>query len=665
MSLDDRRGLVRYLYILLSFLLVGYVLYYAYFLPFERSRGAVLYLALASALLFLRTTFDEVRLVRNRALNTTLSLALLAVSLAGGAFFFLEYHEILAYRVGGRGTLADLVLGGLMILGVLVLTWRYVERAIALLAIFFIVYAVAGPYIPDGIPYLSSLLRHKGMEPDYAIMYLSSEIYHGIFGILTEIAFTWISAFIVFATMLKVLGGYDALFAIMRYVATRSPYLVPQTGVIGSALFGMYSGSAPANVTGTGVFTIPLNKRIGMPAKFAAAIEAVASSGGLIVPPVMGAAAFLMASLLGKSYFDVILAAVLPAIIYYSVVAIVVFFLSVRYLDVEKARRFLEETEKVRGVQVLLMSIPFFIALITLIWILAYLKIDPLPAAAYSTLAFMLVAFFYNYLALERGKPFLSYVRDFLSKVQSGIVEAAFTSATLGVMLATINIVTGVLTGTGQSMKWSLMMTSALGQNLPLLVLAVWIIVVLLGFGVSTTGVYVIAVGVALTPFVRMGFTGDELLIVHFFIFWVATLSAITPPVAIASIAAAKIADEKFIPVSLESVKIGLPLFVLPFAFFVWPEVLLHSSSTLISFLIVLLASAALATSIYGPLPPGLLSLALRAMLFAVAFLVMIGKSMLPPAAMYGAVAFLSLSTLYAVSIAFGNMRRIGVGVRA
>ncbi|MCS7107662.1 MAG: TRAP transporter fused permease subunit [Acidilobaceae archaeon] len=661
---EGSRSLLRYLYLLLSFALVGYVMYYAYFLPFERSRGAILYLALASALLFLKAAFDDVKLVKNRALNAALSLLLLLLSLAGGAYFFLEYYDILMYRVGGKGTLTDLVLGGLMIAGVLLLSWRYVERAISLLALAFMVYAVIGPYIPDGIPYLSRLLRHRGMEPDYVVLYLSSEIYNGIFGLLTEIAFTWISAFVIFASVLKALGGYDALFAIMRYLATRSPYLVPQTGVIGSALFGMYSGSAPANVTGTGVFTIPMNKRIGMPAKFAAAIEAVASSGGLIVPPVMGAAAFLMASLLGKSYFEIMLAAVLPAIVYYAVVSLVVFFLSTRYLDIAKAQRFLEETEKVRGAQVIRMSIPLFVAVAILIWVLAYLKIDPLPAAAYSTFAFILVAFFYNYLMLERGKPFLTYVTEFAGKLKEGVLEAAFLSATLGVMLATINIITGVLTGTGQSMKWSLMMTSALGHSLPLLVLAVWLIVVLLGFGVSTTGVYVIAVGVALTPFVKMGYVGDQLLIVHFFIFWVATLSAITPPVAIAAIAAAKIAQEKFFPVAVESVKIGLPLFLLPFAFFAWPEVLLHNSSTLTSFLILLLASLAMAASIYGPLPPGPLSLALRAVLFAMAALVMVGKAVLPPATVYAAVAFLSLATLYAVSLAFGNMKRVAVGAR-
>jgi TRAP transporter 4TM/12TM fusion protein len=474
-----------------------------------------------------------------------------------------------------------------------------VEKWLVILALAFMVYAVIGPYIP--VP----LLRHGGLSIPALLRSLSSDIPIGIFGMLTQIAFTWISAFVVLASFLRALGGYDTLFNLARYMVERSPYLVPQTGVIMSGIFGMFSGSAAANVAGTGVFTIPMNKRVGVPVKFAAAIESVASSGGLIVPPVMGAAAFIMAALLGVPYIYVCAIAVIPCIIYYLTTSIGVFCVTRRYLDLQRAWDLIKEAPPVRAIDFVRTGLPFFLALAILIFLMAYYRLDPLLACFFTLVSYLPFAFVYNYFVVFRRASnggFKAYLVDLARRLRTSIEEGGSLAASAGVMLATINIITGVLTVTGLALKWSMALIHLVGYNLVLLVLVAWLITTLLGFGVSATGVYVIAISVLLTPFGYFVYQGvlSGHIIIHFFVFWVAVLSAITPPVAIACATAAKIAQESFSAVSWEALKLGFPLFLLCLSFFTWQDLLVWTPMTPVAALVLIISSVSMPIAIYG-----------------------------------------------------------------
>jgi len=627
---------LRASYIALCTLLVCYVMWYAGTLAIEREKAATLYLGLSCIILFLHSFMgrNHVFGLKSPLLNKALSSIFIALAAMSGVYFFIEYYNIIYYRMGW-GNIYDLMFGTIALILVLECCRKDVEKWLVILALAFMVYAVIGPYIP------TPLLRHGGLSIPALLRSLSSDIPIGIFGLLTQIAFTWISAFVILASFLRALGGYDTLFNLARYMVERSPYLVPQTGVIMSALFGMFSGSAPANVAGTGIFTIPMNKRAGVPAKFAAAIESVASSGGLIVPPVMGAAAFIMAALLGVPYIYVCAIAVIPCIIYYLTTSIGVFCVTRRYLDLQKAWALVKETPPVRAIDFVRTGLPFFSALAILIFLMAYYRLDPLLACFFTLMFYLPFAFVYNYFVVFRRASsggFKAYLVDLARRLRTSIEEGASLAASAGVMLATINIITGILTVTGSALKWSMALTHLVGYNLALLVLVAWLITTFLGFGVSATGVYVIAISVLLTPFgyfVHQGVLSGHI-IVHFFVFWVAVLSAITPPVAIACATAAKIAQESFGTVSWESLKLGFPLFLLCLSFFTWQDLLVWTPMTPVAALILIISSVSMPIAIYGMpsleevVHSKILRYFVRALLGALSFTLFILKPLLP-----------------------------------
>ncbi|MDH5815222.1 MAG: TRAP transporter fused permease subunit [Candidatus Nezhaarchaeota archaeon] len=636
-ALAKRGTLSKGLYIALCLLLVCYVLWYAGTLTVERERAVILYLAFSCMILLFHSFMGRNKLfgLKSPLLNRALSSILVLLTITSGIYFFVEYYNIVYFRMG-VGNIYDIIFGAIILVAVLECCRKDVEKWLLIVALAFMVYALIGPYIPH------PLLGHRGLDVPSLIRSLSADIPLGIFGLLTQIAFTWISAFIIFAAFLRAFGGYDTLFSLARYMVTRSPYLVPQAGIVMSGLFGMFSGSAPANVAGTGVFTIPMNKRVGVPAFFAGAIESVASSGGLIVPPIMGAAAFIMASLLGEPYIYICAVAVAPAIIYYLATSIAVFCITRQHLDLQKAQALLKEIAVVRAVDIVRIGVPFFLALAILIFLMAYYRMDPLLACFRTIIAYLPFAFVYNYLVVFRrtsqSGSFKEYLRDFARRLRDSIEEGGSLAANAGVMLATIATITGVLTVTGSAIKWSMALVHLVGYNLVLLVIAAWIITFLLGFGVSATGVYVIAISILLLPFGKMGV---EPLITHFFVFWMAVLSAITPPVAIACATAAKIAQDSFGKISWESVKIGLPLFLLCFSFFVWPELLIWSSGTIVAVMLLTISSISMPIAIYGiralreVVKSRGLQYAIRALLGALSLLIFLGRPLLPEHAIY------------------------------
>ncbi|MEM2005110.1 MAG: TRAP transporter fused permease subunit [Zestosphaera sp.] len=663
-SASSGSKVMKILHVTFCSILVLYVMWYAGAIVLrlptvERGQGCILFLTLACIIMLFNSAMGRSNIfgLKNPLLNKLLSAVMIVLISVSGIYFFREYYAILYYRMG-IGNIYDVVLGAVAVITVLECCRKNVEKIITIIAIGFMVYALVGPYIP--IPGLS----HKGLSLWDLFRVLSADIPLGIFGSLTQVAFTWVSGFVIFASFLRALGGFDLIYSVMRYLASAGPYLVPQTGVIASALFGMFSGSAPANVAGTGVFTISMNKRIGIPAKFAAAIEAVASSGGLIVPPVMGAVAFIMAALLGIQYLFICAVAVVPAVMYYLSASVATFLYTRRHLDLRKAYKVIDEMPHTSAKSIAIAGVPFVTALAVLVFLMAYTRLDPLLACFYAVTIYVPFAFIYNYIFVWRQSKksgFREYVMDFGGRVTNAIVEGGEVAATLGITLATVSIITCVLSVTGTVVKWSMYLTHAVGDNLALLVLVAWLIATLLGFGVSTSGVYVITTAIVAPAFVRLNV---PLLITHFFVFWVATLSAITPPVAIAAATAAKIAEERYITVAIESMKLGLPLFLICFAFFVWPELLIWSPATLIAILMLASITISMPVGIYGSkvLEMAVRSrgiyILLRLYVIISSLLVAVGRSFIPDYMLYLLAGLTVLITLYTLIQEVRNYRR-------
>ena len=331
-----------------------------------------------------------------------------------------------------------------------------------------------------------------------------------------------------------------------------------KVAVIASSLFGTLSGSTVANVMSTGVVTIPMMKKSGFPPRYAAAIEAVASNGGQIAPPVMGATAFVIAEFLQVPYTDVVLAAAIPAFFYY--------FLLYRMIDRYAAANGLageprEALPKLRTA--LLGAWPLIAPIAILIWFLFHLGYSPGKAALYSAGAAFVM------FALTSPREALSALPSILRDSGHTLLPILLVCAVAGIVIGTINI-----SGLGFALTLALGKIASLGGVFPLL-LATALIAIVLGVGMPTTGVYVI-VSVLLAPaLVREGI-GD--MSAHLFILYFGLLSMLTPPVAVASYAAASIAGSDMWQTGLSGMRLAIVAYLLPFVFALNPALLMDGT---------------------------------------------------------------------------------------
>ena len=550
---------VEIIYFVVCLALVGWVFWYSFQPIIETQLMTIVFLHLCIIALAVRSWhIREFSIFKTRGIvNKLLCIIFSILSLVIMVYFVSQYHYLTYWRAGAPNT-TDIILGGLAMLLVLETARKDTGYWIPLLAIVFLSYGFFGRNLPG-------IFRHMGLGLDRLIEVCSVELGIGIYGTLTGIAATWIAAFVVLAGLAIGFGALEAIIRLAKYIASRWLYGIPQTGVFASMFFGMCSGSAPANVAGTGSFTIPLNKSIGIPPKFAGAIEAVASSGGLIMPPIMGAAAFLIAAYLGKSYWHIVLIAIIPALIFYGTTAFSVYLLSRQYM---KGLVVKLERESLLGIFRDLS--PLLAALVVLLIYLSQLY-DPLIAASRAVITLM-AGSLVLYLFKSYGKGGLKLaLKEYAKGVADGIVKGAEIAATTGVMLATIMMIVSVLTVSGLGVKLSMGLVYMAGGSLLLLSFLAAVVCIVFGFGVSATAAYLLTVIIAAPAFIRMGVDPVN---AHFYVFYFSILSAITPPVAIAAVVASRISGAPFFELCFESIKIGLALFILPAVFIMYPDIL-------------------------------------------------------------------------------------------
>lgn len=507
------------------------------------------------------------------------------------------------------------------------ITRRSLGIMIPALCLIFIAYAFVGPYLR----FVDVLrpLAHGGVDLSEFVdqMYFSFE---GIFGTALGVSAEYIFLFVMFGAVLQVAGGGDFFIAMTRAVTGTSRGGPAKIAVVASGLMGMMSGSSVANVATTGSLTIPMMKNLGYPARFAGAIEAIASTGGQITPPIMGAAAFLMAAILGIEYVEVVLAASLPALLFFGSLLISVHLMALRHNLAPLPRAEAGSTRRI------LAGGWTFLLPVAVLVVLMLQGFTPSYAAFFGLLAALATPFL-------RRSTFIS--ADQLSAgVRSGVEGAVVVAAAC----ASAGIIVGIVQISGLGFRFSALVTDFSGGSLNVALVLAMLAAFIFGMGMPTTAAYIIQATLVAPALIKLG---ADPLAAHMFVFYFAVLGQITPPLAVAAYAAAPIAGESASRVGWAAFAIGLPIYIIPFLF-VLDLSLLYPQWTpdlAYTFLRSGVALFCMSSVIVGWFGRSRLAVPLRAGMFAVAVL------MIHPN-IWSTVAGLGLlAVIYALQIALGR----------
>lgn len=511
--------------------------------PYDALSARSTHLLFALVLTFLSTGILKNK--KRTALSTAFYLLLTGIAIACCTYIIMNAYELQQERLGVY-TLEDRLFGGALIVLIILATWRAFGFVMTLIVLSFMAYLFLGQHLPSAI-------GHPGISLNRIIgnLGLSTE---GVFGSPIGAATSVISAFIIFAAFLEVSGAANLFMSLSMAVFGRFTGGAAKVAVVASSLFGAISGSAAANVAGTGMITIPLMKRSGFSPRMAGAVEATASSGGQIMPPIMGAAAFIMAEVLGVPYTTVMVGAIVPAVIYY----VAIFF----GVDLYSRKHGVKGVpyEGPSGRKMLREKGHMLLPLVILIGLIAAFQTSPQYAALWATLSIVVVSFFRNETRFS--------VRKILDSLEAG----AMGVLTISVICAASGLIIGIFTVTGVGLKLSSAIIGFAGGSLAVLLMLAMVASLILGMGVPTVAAYLILailVAPAMTKF------GVLPISAHMFVFYFGIISAITPPVALAAYVAAGIADDKPMRVGFEACLLALPAFLLPYIFVYNPGLLM------------------------------------------------------------------------------------------
>lgn len=529
---ESAARVVRWLYLVLSVILGAYVVLSVSYLSLDSFLQRVWYLLFILVLVFLILPAREGDAAR-RPLYVALDLVLLIASVVVSLYIVVDYDGII-WRMG-LPSLMDIAMGTVAILVLLEATRRAVGLAMALIVLVFLAYAYLGGYIPG-------FFGHLGYSHARVInqLYLFQE---GIYGVPLGVASTYVFLFVLFGAFLEKTGA-GAFFINLAYALTgRASGGPAKAAVVSSALMGSISGSAIANVVTTGTFTIPMMKRVGYEPHEAGGVEAAASTGGQILPPVMGAGAFLMAEFTGIPYVEIVRVSIIPAVMYFVVV-----FLFVDIIARRKGIRGLPPQEIPRLRATLAEGFHYLIPMTALVYLL-FRNYTALQAGVYALALLVLVA-------MLRTASRLS-LREVVDAFQSASRSALMVS----VATAAAGVIVGVVSLTGVGLKFSGLMLSLAGDQLLPALFMIAIASLVLGMGLPVTASYVVLIVLAGPALQQMGLA---LLTAHMIVFWLSQDSNVTPPVALAAFAAAGIAGASPMRTAMAGWKYAKGLYLIP-----------------------------------------------------------------------------------------------------
>lgn len=481
-------------------------------------------------------TFLSYPFIRGKDI-TLIDVILAILSLFSGLYILINMDAIVDRA--GMPNRWDILFGVLTIVLVLEMTRRVIGLPLVIVAVAFLFYAYFGPYLP-------SVVAHKGYDFERlaAHMYTTLE---GIYGIPIGVSATFVILFVIFGSFLEATKTGDFFINLANSIAGKAAGGPAKVAVISSGFFGTISGSAVANVVGTGTYTIPLMKRTGYQPHFAGAVEAVASSGGQLMPPVMGAAAFVISEMTGISYLRICAAALIPAVLYYAGL-----FTAVHLEAKRTGLRGLTDEEVPKLSYTLRTQGYLAISALVLVYFLAVRLTSPSYAAFWGIISAIVLSF-------VKPETRLS-LKGFLKALEAGAKGALSVVAAC----AAAGIVVGVVTLTGLGLKFSGMVLSLSHGNLYLTLFFTMIASLVLGMGLPTTAAYIICAILAVPALKNLGI---NVLGAHLFVFYFAIISAITPPVALAAYAGAGIAKSDPMKTGWTACRIGLAAFIIPYMF--------------------------------------------------------------------------------------------------
>jgi TRAP transporter 4TM/12TM fusion protein len=469
---------------------------------------------------------------------------LLIVAVLVSSFYLVSQHEALVRRAGSP-TLMDLIGGLMALIVVLELARRTTGWGLVVVAALALLYAVTGPYLPG-------FLAHRGYGFTRLMehLYLSTE---GIWGVPLGVSADFVYLFVLFGALLDMAGGGALLIGLADRATGRTRGGPAKTAALASALMGSLSGSAVANVVTTGTFTIPLMRRSGFKPFFAGAIEAAASTGGQLMPPVMGAGAFILATWTNIPYPRVAVAAIVPAVLYYVALLMAIHF---------RAGRMGLEGSQLRNREAVLPRLHLLLPLGFIVLLLAMGR-SPMRAAFWGVVTALGVSFL-----TRRTRPTPSKIERAMVAAGSGAVQVAAACAAAGVVV-------GVASLTGIGLRMSELIITLSQGNLFLALLLTAMGSIVLGMGLPTTAAYVVLAALGAPALIQLEV---PTLAAHLFIFYFGCISNVTPPVSLAAYAASGIAGSPPLRTAWTAMVLAFAGFLVPFMFVYGPELLLVGS---------------------------------------------------------------------------------------
>jgi len=586
------RSLDSALWVVTSLVAVGltaYLILYAYGFYWDRTQHTVLAMGWGIALYHLIYLMTIDRESLRGKLDFTVTSGMFVGTVAFTAYIFLNYESL-------RNRLLDYapfkyLLAGLLLLIIVEATRRAYGNPFVAVIVVFVGYAYFGEFLPGW-------LAHSGIDVQRLIE-VNVLTLDGIYGTVPRVGTTWVAIFLVYAGLLEGYGALNMVFAAGGAAEKRFRAGTAQTAVVASLLMGSINGSAVANTATTGSFTIPLMKERGIRSSTAAAIESAASSGGQVMPPIMGAAAFVMAGILNLPYIDVLLFALLPALLFYLSIAVSVQVVSLKQDIIDNpdsVETGADGGENAFGgdAGTFRRGLPLILSVVVLVYYLAVAQLSPLPSAIRAIGVLVIGQFLWQFYLSGFDTASL---RKTAGATLQGLQIGAVSNAPIFAVLGSIGILINLINVGSFTRLLTFAMLDQSGGSLLILLFFAMLMSIMFGMGMPTVAAYILVaifIGPAIVEF------GLDQIYAHMFVFYFAILSALTPPVALGCAVACKIADTGFLRTCWDAMKMALPVFLLPYTFVLHRNLLVWDAMTPVVFVTIALALFGVSFAVYN-----------------------------------------------------------------
>jgi len=488
---------------------------------------------------------------------------------------------LLNITIGDINIPIELIIGTIGILILLEATRRVIGKPLAIIAIIFLLFSYFGQYAPD-------IISHGGLSLKRLVGFQWFD-QEAIFGIPIGVSVDFIFLFVLFGALLETAGGGKYFLDLAFAMVGKMRGGPAKAAILGSGMTGMISGSSVANTVTTGTFTIPIMKKTGFSKEKAGAIEVSSSVNGQIMPPVMGAAAFVMASFIGVTYFEVVKHAFLPAVISY----IALFYIS--HLEALKLNlKGMEEKDVPHLKKTFLAGLHFLIPIFVLIYLLVVLRFTASYSIFYATIALVLVNLLNKLIKARKESNFKDGLKIWFNQTIVGFEKGAINMVAVGIAIATAGVIVGAVGSTGLSTNLIIVIESIAKDNVVILILLTIVLCLLLGMGLPTTANYVVVASLMSMVLVDVGNASGyifPLIAVHLFVFYFGLMADVTPPVGLASYAAAGISGGDPLRTGVQAFWYSLRTAILPIVFLFNHELLLIGIENIWHALLVIITS--------------------------------------------------------------------------